>query len=107
MAASEELFTPVVSDGLVLIHTSNGMLQALNAFDGAIKWTVNLDVPPLTLRGRSTLTTAFGIAFVGSNNGRISAIMINKGQIIWQQCISKFSGATGITVSTMYKQHLL
>jgi outer membrane protein assembly factor BamB len=42
-----------VSDGLVLIHTSNGQLQALNEADGLVKWTVNLDMPSLSLRGES------------------------------------------------------
>ncbi|AHF74557.1 outer membrane biogenesis protein BamB [Candidatus Sodalis pierantonius str. SOPE] len=96
MVAGEALSTPVVSDGVVLVHTSNGMLQALNEADGAVKWTVNLDVPPLTLRGESAPTTAFGAAIVGGDNGRVSAVMINQGQLIWQQRISQPSGATEI-----------
>lgn len=47
-AAGEVLSRPVVSDGLVLIHTSNGMLQGLDQTSGAIKWSVNLDVPALS-----------------------------------------------------------
>ncbi|CUX96604.1 Outer membrane protein assembly factor BamB precursor [Candidatus Doolittlea endobia] len=95
--AGEALSTPVISDGMVLIHTSNGMLQALNKADGVIKWTVNLDMPLLTLRGESSPTTAFGTAIVGGDNGRVSAVMINHGQLIWQQRISQSSGATEIT----------
>ena len=48
--AGESLSRPVVSDGLVLIHTSNGQLQALNEADGLVKWTVNLDMPALSAR---------------------------------------------------------
>lgn len=55
VVAGEALSRPVVSDGVVLIHTSNGMLQALNESDGAIKWTLNLDTPALSLRGESAL----------------------------------------------------
>lgn len=95
--AGEALSSPVVSDCVVLVHTSNNMLQALNETDGAIKWTVNLDVPPLTLRGESTPTIAFGAAIVGSDNGCVSAVMINHGRLIWQQRISQPSGATEIT----------
>ena len=51
--AGEAISRPVVSDGMVLVHTSNGMLQALNEADGAVKWTVNLDMPSLSLRGES------------------------------------------------------
>ncbi len=95
-AAGEVLSRPVSSDGLVLIHTSNGMLQGLDQSSGVVKWTVNLDVPALSLRGESAPTTAFGAAIVGGDNGRVSAVMMNQGQIIWQQRISQASGATEI-----------
>nr|WP_315080704.1 outer membrane protein assembly factor BamB [uncultured Kosakonia sp.] len=92
----EALSRPVVSDGLVLIHTSNGQLQALNEADGAVKWTVNLDMPSLSLRGESAPTTAFGAAIVGGDNGRVSAVLMQQGQLIWQQRISLANGPTEI-----------
>ncbi|WJD49311.1 MULTISPECIES: outer membrane protein assembly factor BamB [unclassified Enterobacter] len=94
--AGEALSRPVVSDGVVLIHTSNGQLQALNEADGAVKWTVNLDMPALSLRGESAPATAYGAAIVGGDNGRVSAVIMDKGQIIWQQRISQATGATEI-----------
>ncbi|MBS1203368.1 MAG: outer membrane protein assembly factor BamB [Proteobacteria bacterium] len=94
--AGEALSRPVVSDGLILIHTSNGQLQALNESDGAVKWTVNLDMPALSLRGESAPTTAFGAAIVGGDNGRVSAVLMQQGQMIWQQRISQANGPTEI-----------
>lgn len=94
--AGEVTSHPVISDGVVLVHTSNGMLQALNEADGAVKWTVNLDMPALSVRGESAPATAFGAAIVGGDNGRVSAVLINQGQLIWQQRISQPSGATEI-----------
>lgn len=94
--AGEALSRPVVSDGLVLIHTSNGMLQGLDQNSGAIKWSVNLDMPALSLRGESAPAVAFGGAIVGGDNGRVSAVIMNQGQLIWQQRISQASGATEI-----------
>ncbi|MFB6434575.1 MAG: outer membrane protein assembly factor BamB [Candidatus Malihini olakiniferum] len=95
-ASGEVLSRPVVSDGAVLVHTSNGMLQALNESDGAIKWTVNLAIPTLSLRGESAPATAFGAAIVGGDNGRVNAVLINQGQLIWQQRIAQASGSTEI-----------
>lgn len=94
--AGEALSRPVVSDGLVLIHTSNGQLQGLDEGTGAIKWTVNLDIPSLTLRGESAPATAYGAAIVGGDNGRVSAVLMQKGQMIWQQRISQATGSTEI-----------
>lgn len=94
--AGEVLSRPVVSDGLVLVHTSNGQLQALNEADGAIKWTVNLDMPALSLRGESAPAAAYGAAIVGGDNGRVSAVLMQQGQLIWQQRISQATGNTEI-----------
>ncbi|MFC0225072.1 outer membrane protein assembly factor BamB [Serratia aquatilis] len=94
--AGEAISRPVVADGMVLIHTTNGQLQALNEADGAIKWTVNLDTPTLSLRGESAPAVAFGAAVVGGDNGRVSAVLMQQGQLIWQQRVSQPSGATEI-----------
>ncbi|HKN02493.1 MAG TPA: outer membrane protein assembly factor BamB [Buttiauxella sp.] len=95
-AAGEVLSRPVVSDGLVLVHTGNGQLQAFDEADGSVKWTVNLDMPALSLRGESAPTVAFGAAIVGGDNGRVSAVMLKQGQLIWQQRISQATGSTEI-----------
>ncbi|WMY75482.1 outer membrane protein assembly factor BamB [Buttiauxella selenatireducens] len=95
-AAGEVLSRPVVSEGLVLVHTSNGQLQAFDEADGAVKWTVNLDMPALSLRGESAPAVAFGAAIVGGDNGRVSAVLMKQGQLIWQQRISQATGATEI-----------
>ncbi|OTA15258.1 lipoprotein [Xenorhabdus vietnamensis] len=94
--AGEALSRPVVSDGLVLIHTGNGMLQALNETDGSAAWSVNIDTPPLSVRGESAPAVAYGAAVVGGDNGRISAILLSQGQLIWQQRISQVTGSTEI-----------
>ncbi|MHA7845788.1 outer membrane protein assembly factor BamB [Serratia sp. D1N4] len=94
--AGEAISRPVVADGMVLIHTTNGQLQALNESDGAIKWTVNLDIPSLSLRGESAPAVAFGAAIVGGDNGRVSAVLMQQGQLIWQQRVTQPSGATEI-----------
>lgn len=94
--AGEALSRPVVSDGMVLVHTSNGQLQALNETDGTVKWMVNLDMPALSLRGESAPATAYGAAIVGGDNGRVTAVLMQQGQIIWQQRISQTNGTTEI-----------
>lgn len=94
--AGEVVSRPVVSDGLVLIHTTNGILQALDESNGVVKWTLNLDTPLLSLRGESAPAVAFGAAIVGGDNGRVSAVLIEQGQIIWQQRIAQVTGVTEI-----------
>ncbi|MGP1952827.1 MAG: outer membrane protein assembly factor BamB [Arsenophonus sp. ET-KM2-MAG3] len=94
--AGEVLSQPVVSDGILLVHTSNGVLQALDSQTGQNKWNINLDISTLSIRGKSTPAIAYGIVIIGSDTGRITAIMLDQGQIIWQQYISKIYGITEI-----------
>lgn len=94
--AGEALSRPVASNGFVIVHTSNGMLQALNENSGEIKWTVNLDTPSLSLRGESAPSVASGAAIVGGDNGRVSAVLLSQGQLIWQQRISQVTSSTEI-----------
>ncbi|MCG3462440.1 outer membrane protein assembly factor BamB [Xenorhabdus bovienii] len=94
--AGEALSRPVVSDGLVLIHTGNGLLQALNETNGSAVWSVNMDTPSLSVRGESAPAVAYGAAIVGGDNGRISAVLMSQGQLIWQQRISQMTGSTEI-----------
>ncbi|WP_340607869.1 outer membrane protein assembly factor BamB [Xenorhabdus bharatensis] len=94
--AGEALSRPVLSDNLILIHTGNGMLQALNENDGSIAWSINMDTPPLSVRGESAPAVAYGAAVVGGDNGRVSAVLLSQGQLIWQQRISQVTGATEI-----------
>ncbi|CAJ0945261.1 unnamed protein product [Ranitomeya imitator] len=54
-------------------------------------------MPALSLRGESAPATAFGAAIVGGdNNGRVSAVLLKEGQLIWQQRISEAAGTTEI-----------
>lgn len=94
--AGEALSRPVANDGLVIVHTSNGMLQALDENSGEIKWTVNMDTPSLSLRGESAPSIAYGAAIVGGDNGRVSAVLLSQGQLIWQQRISQVTSSTEI-----------
>ncbi len=95
--SGEVLAQPAVGENTVLVNTSNGYLQALNAETGVTKWTINLGMPLLALRGDSTPVIAHGAAVVGSNTGRVSAVLLNQGQYIWQQRIAKPGGSTEIS----------
>ncbi|WP_348666466.1 outer membrane protein assembly factor BamB [Arsenophonus symbiont of Ornithomya chloropus] len=95
--AGEAISQPVVSDGLVLTHTSNGVLQALDIKNGNIKWSIHLDnYSILSIRGKSAPSIFYGIAIVGSNNGRITAITLSQGEILWQQYIDNMHGINKI-----------
>ena len=59
-AGGEVLSRPEVSDGLVLVHTGNGLLQAFDTASGEQRWSLNLDTPSLSVRGESAPAVAMG-----------------------------------------------
>lgn len=94
----EVLAKPVVTkrEGNVLVHTSNGLLQALSMTSGDIVWSSPIDVSALSLRGQSTPTVARDVALVGDDNGHLNAYLTENGQLVWQQKISNPRGKTEI-----------
>ncbi|UDG80651.1 Outer membrane protein assembly factor BamB [Candidatus Hartigia pinicola] len=94
--SGEAIARPVASNDIVIIHTGNGFLHALDKSSGKIKWTVNLETPLFSIRGESAPSLAYGAAFVGSDNGRVSAILLSQGQLIWQQRISQITSAAAV-----------
>ena len=68
-----------VSGGHVYIGSEKAQLFALNTSDGTV-----------------APATAYGAAIVGGDNGRVSAVLMQQGQIIWQQRISQATGPTEI-----------
>ncbi|MCO6523769.1 MAG: outer membrane protein assembly factor BamB [Candidatus Schmidhempelia sp.] len=95
-AAGEIIASPVSAGGMVLVHTSNGMLQAFNADNGELVWKVDLDVPLLSLRGQSSPAVVSDMVIIGDDNGHIDAMTLKNGVLLWQQRISQPGGSNEI-----------
>lgn len=94
--SGELLAKPLADAGLVIVNSSTGELAAFDAETGASRWKITSDVPSLTLRGDSSPISISGGVFWGMANGRLSAALMENGNIIWQQPIATPKGATEI-----------
>lgn len=92
----EVLSIPVSDAGKVIIHTSNGLLQARDRLNGNLVWQAMTDVQPLTIRGKSTPSIANGIVVVGDSSGHVDAYSLESGALLWQQRIALPTGTTEI-----------
>lgn len=92
----EVLAKPVADASLIMVHTSQGVLAALEQTSGEERWAISTDVPNLTLRGDSAPATVSGGVFWGTANGRLAAAIVERGQLIWQQPVGTPKGATEI-----------
>ncbi|WP_413516990.1 outer membrane protein assembly factor BamB [Photobacterium phosphoreum] len=94
--AGEVLSKPLVDNGIVVVNTSSGVLEALNADTGKSKWQISNEIPTLTLRGTSSPVAISGGVFWGLSNGRLEGAILNDGRVLWQQAISIPKGSTEI-----------
>lgn len=86
---SSEVLSPPVSDaGYTVIHTVDGRIHALKADTGKKAWTHDRSMPLLSLRGTSTPIIVSGIVISGADNGKLTALALENGNLLWETTIA-------------------
>jgi outer membrane protein assembly factor BamB len=89
---TEVLAAPAVGQGLVLVRSIDGRVTAFDAASGERRWFWEKEAPALTVRGNSSPLLAPGAAFIGNDDGTLSALTISNGAQIWEQLVSTGEG---------------
>ncbi len=92
--SSEVLSTPKVSNGIVVIRTIDGKIFALDENSGKRLWIYDRNVPALTLRGTSNPVIDSGLVFAGFDGGKLAAIELGTGKLLWETRIAQARGTT-------------
>lgn len=90
--SSEILSSPIESDDVVVIRTIDGKIFALDATTGERLWVYDRTVPALTLRGTSTPIIANGLVIAGFDGGRVTALQLKTGKLIWEKKVAVSRG---------------
>ncbi|MBJ6980539.1 outer membrane protein assembly factor BamB [Luteimonas sp. MC1572] len=91
---SEVIAAPTIGQGLVLVRSNEGRVTAFDASNGERRWFWVQDLPSLTVRGNAPVTLGPGHAFVGLDDGRVVALALGDGRVLWEQPISLGDGRT-------------
>ncbi len=86
--SSEVLAPPRGADGTIIVRTVDGQIHALDSSDGKRKWVYGRSIPLLTLRGESAPVITNGIVLVGSDNGKLTALTLQDGTVLWETRIA-------------------
>jgi outer membrane protein assembly factor BamB len=86
--SSEVLSVPVIAAGVVVVRTIDGRVRALNAITGKRLWIYNRKEPVLTLRGNSSPVIDGNVVHVGFDNGKLVALTLDRGQLLWESAIA-------------------
>lgn len=90
----EVLAAPAVGEGVVVVRTVDGRLLGLDAATGKENWREEQQVPRLTLRGSGKPSVSGNLAVCGFDNGRVLAVNVGDGQILWEATVTPARGRT-------------
>lgn len=89
---SEVLAAPAVGTRVIALRTVDGRLRGFSSDDGRTLWTVEQNLPALTLRGNTAPRVAGTIVVSGFNNGRVGAYELGNGDQVWEVAIANPTG---------------
>jgi len=93
----EVISPPLVGNGLVLVRTIDGQINAFNAQTGELKWVYHNRAVPLNLRVSAGMTFAADAAVLaGFPGGGLAAIDLKTGDDYWQAPVSYPKGVTEV-----------
>jgi len=90
--SSEVLAAPQADGNVVVVRTIDGKLFGLNGETGERLWTYDRTVPALTLRGTSAPIIHSGLVITGFDGGKLTALELRTGKLLWETAISQASG---------------
>jgi len=92
--SSEVLSVSRVMDGVVMVRSGDGRIAGLSAADGKRMWLYERSTPALVVRSHAGVVIQRGVAFAGFAGGKIAAINIKNGEVLWENFVSQPSGST-------------
>lgn len=93
---SEVLSPPVIDRNKVVVRTQDGRVYGFSIQNGQRDWVFDTNIPNLTLRGNSTPIAKGGRIYIGFDNGKVAALNILDGSVLWQQNVINSQGKTEI-----------
>lgn len=92
--SSEILAPPTAANGVVVTRTSDGRVSGVAADTGTVQWSYQRNVPLLSLRGAGAPVIADDVVIAGYDNGKLVALSIQDGKVLWEKSIAVPRGRT-------------
>lgn len=94
--SAESLAAPVINDDIVVVQTIDNRLQGFSLFDGAVRWAIEQATPALSMRGSSSPVLVGNTIIAGFDNGRMAAVDIDSGDVLWESLLSPPTGRSDL-----------
>jgi outer membrane protein assembly factor BamB len=86
--SSEVMSIAPVALDVVVVRTNDGKIYGLNSDSGSLRWQAGRKTPALSLRGMSVPLITHGAALVGFDNGKLAAISLTQGNVLWEAAVA-------------------
>ena len=95
-ASSEVNVPPAVGAGVVVVRSSDYRIQAFDARNGELLWSLQRPGPALALKTNIKMEVFDGMVITGMPNGRLMIIDAQNGAVQWEGVVSQSRGATDL-----------
>lgn len=92
--SSEVLSVSQVADGIIMVRSGDGRIAGINAADGKRMWVYERSTPALVVRSHAGVAIQRGVAYAGFAGGKLAAINIKNGELLWEALVSQPRGNT-------------
>jgi outer membrane protein assembly factor BamB len=89
---SEVLASPAIGSNVIVVRSVDGRLRGFSVANGGTLWTVEQNLPVLTLRGNTAPRLAGTLVVSGFNNGRVGAYELTSGDTAWEVTVANPTG---------------
>lgn len=93
-AGSEILAVPSLTGNIVIAKSGDSKIWAFDQRTGKQLWTYQRSNPPLSLRSSAGVEVDGDKVFAGFPGGKLVALAISDGRVLWESAISTPKGAT-------------
>lgn len=94
--SNEILAKPIISHQKVIAKAIDGNLYAFDLVNGEKLWVADHGAPSLILKASSSPVVLGDLVLVGYSDGKLDAVNIESGQVVWQRSIAYPSGASDV-----------
>jgi outer membrane protein assembly factor BamB len=91
--SSEVLMAPRAASGVVVVRSGDGKIFGLDTKDGKQLWEYRFTLPALLLRSDSGVVIARDVVLAGLSAGRVVALNLTNGNVLWEATLAQPKGA--------------
>ena len=94
--SSDALSKTAIANHKVIVKTIDGNLYAFDLLTGAKIWVTDHGSPSLILKASSSPVVMGQVILVGFSDGKLDAVDLNFGHVLWQRSIAYASGSSDV-----------